>query len=79
MTITEPLTLAVATLKSAITWTWSLRMDEYDFYRWYLDGVTATELRGCTAAQAEAALRRFVEHSLRGELEIVYTPEEITR
>lgn len=77
MTTSQPLPLAVASLKSAINWTWQLRLDENGLYRWYLDGATRTELRGCTRAQAEFALRRFVEQSLRGDLEIINKPERI--
>ena len=75
MTTTQILPLAVASLQSAITWTWQLKLDDHGLYRWYLDGTTPTQLRGATFAQAETALRRFVDHSLRGELQIVYTPE----
>lgn len=77
MTTSQSLLLAVASLKSAIHWTWQLRVDEHGLYRWYLDGATRTQLRGCTRAQAEDALRRFVENSLRGELEIIDEPERI--
>ena len=76
MTTSQPVPLAVATLQSSITWTWQLRIDDTGLYRWYLDGTNPTHLRGCTRTQAETALRRFVEHSLRGELEIVYEPEQ---
>ena len=75
MTTSQPLPLALATLKSAISWTWQLKIDETGLYRWYLDGAMRTQLRGCTRTQAETALRRFVEQSLRGDLEIVNTPE----
>jgi hypothetical protein len=77
MTTSQLLPLALATLNSAITWTWQLKLDENGLYRWYLDGTAPTQLRGCTRTQAEFALRRFVEHSLRGELEIVYTAEKM--
>jgi hypothetical protein len=79
MTTCQPLPLAVASLTSAISWTWQLKIDETGLYRWYLDGVMRTQLRGCTRTQAEDALRRFVEHSLRGELEIVDTPEGVSQ
>jgi len=77
MTTSQPLPLAVASLTSAISWTWQLKVDEAGLYRWYLDGVMRTQLRGCTRTQAEDSLRRFVEHSLRGELEIVDTAEGV--
>jgi len=77
MTTSQSLPLAVASLTSAINWTWQLRLDENGLYRWYLDGAMRTQLRGCTRAQAEHALRRFVENSLRGDLEIVDVPERI--
>jgi hypothetical protein len=79
MTTSQPLPLAVASLKSAISWTWQLKIDETGLYRWYLDGAMRTQLRGCTRTLAEAALRRFVEDSLRGELEIVDAPEGISQ
>ena len=79
MTTSQPLPLATASLKSAITWTWQLKLDENRLYRWYLDGTTPTQLRGCTRAQAEAALRRFVENSLRGDLEIIDMPEAVSQ
>ena len=75
MTTSQPLHLAVASLKSAISWTWQLKLDENGLYRWYLDGTTPMQLRGCTRAQAETSLRRFVEQSLQGELEIIDTCE----
>ena len=77
MTTSQPLPLALASLESAITWTWQLKLDENGLYRWYLDGTIRTGLRGCTRAQAESALRRFVEQSLRGDLEIIDPPERI--
>jgi len=77
VTTRQPLHLAVASLKSAINWTWHLKVDETGLYRWYLDGAMRTQLRGCTRTQAEDSLRRFVEQSLRGDLEIVNTPERI--
>ena len=77
MTTSQPLPLAVASLKSAITWTWQLKLDENGLYRWYLDGTTPMQLRGCTRTQAETSLRRFVEQSLQGELVIVDTYEDL--
>ena len=77
MTTSQPLPLAVASVKSAINWIWQLRIDENGLYRWYLDGTTPMQLRGCTRSQAESALRRFVEQSLRGDLEIVEVPERM--
>jgi len=71
MTTSQSLPLAVASLKSAISWTWELKLDENGLYRWYLDGTTPMQLPGCTRSQAETALRRFVEQSLQGELVII--------
>jgi hypothetical protein len=76
MPTSQSLPLAVASLKSAITWTWQLELDDSGLYRWYMDGTTPTQLRGITPEQAESALRRFVENSLRCKLEIVYTPDK---
>lgn len=77
MTTSQSLPLAVASLKSAISWTWQLRIDGNGLYRWYLDGTTPMQLRGCTRAQAETSLRRFVRQSLQGELVIIDTCEEL--
>lgn len=77
MTTTQSLPLAIALAKSTINWTWHLRIDDNDLYRWYLDGTAETELRGCTRAQAEYVLHRFVDESLRCHLEIVDTPEKL--
>jgi len=71
MTPSQSLPLAIASLESAITWTWQLKLDENGLYRWYLDGTTPMQLRGYTREQAETALRRFVEQSLQGDLVIV--------
>jgi hypothetical protein len=35
------------------------------------------QLRGCTRAQAETSLRRFVEQSLQGELTIIDACEDV--
>jgi len=78
ITTSQSLPLAMASLKSAINWIWQLKIDETGLFRWYLDGAIPTQLRGCTRTQAETALRRFVDQSLRGDLEIVDTPERIT-
>jgi hypothetical protein len=77
MTTSQSLPLAIASLKSAISWTWELKLDDTGLYRWYLDGTTPMQLRGCTRSQAETALRRFVEQSLQGELVIIDTCEDI--
>jgi hypothetical protein len=77
MTKTQSLPLAFALVKSTINWTWQLKIDDSGLYRWYLDGTAETELRGCTRSQAEYALRRFVDQSLRCHLEIVDTPERL--
>jgi hypothetical protein len=65
--------LAVGSLKESPSWRWELKVDRINLFRWYLDGQIETNLRGGTQAQAEAALRRFVERSLKGELEITKT------
>jgi hypothetical protein len=62
--------LAVASLESALTWNWHLKIDEIGLYRWYLNGDIGTNLRGTTQERAESALRRFVERALSGELHI---------
>jgi hypothetical protein len=77
MTTSQSLPLAVASLKSAISWTWELKVDEKGLYRWYLDGSTPMQLRGCTRAQAETALRRFVDQSLQGDLAIIDIGEQL--
>jgi hypothetical protein len=76
MTTSQPLPVAIASLKSAISWTWQLKLDENGLYRWYLDGTTPMQLRGCTRAQAVTALRRFVDQSLQGDLVIIDIGEE---
>jgi hypothetical protein len=63
--------IAVALVESSI-WNWELKVDGCGLYRWYLDGVIETNMRGCTPEQAESALRRFVSDSLRGELKIAF-------
>jgi hypothetical protein len=68
--------IAVALVESS-TWTWELKVDHRGLFRWYLDGTIETNLRGCTVNQAESALRRFVDNSLRGELKISYPTERI--
>ena len=67
---TEETTIATATVGSASTWTWHLKIDHLGLFRWYMDGDIQTNLRGCTREQADTALRRFVEQSLDGELKI---------
>jgi hypothetical protein len=71
MTTTQSIPLAVGLVKSTINWAWHLRIDNNGLYRWYLDGTAETELRGCTRSQAEYALRRFVDQSLRCHLSIL--------
>jgi hypothetical protein len=56
---------------------WILKVDHIGLFRWYLDGAVETNLRGCTVVQAESALRRFVDDSLRVELKITYLVERI--
>jgi hypothetical protein len=69
MQTTQP-ALAMASVKSVLTWSWILKVDSRGLFRWYLNGNIETHLRGCSAEQAESALRRFVERSLQGELQI---------
>lgn len=68
--------IAVAFVESS-TWNWELKVDACGLFRWYLNGMIETTLQGCTPDQAEAAVRRFVQGSLRGELKITYTNERI--
>jgi hypothetical protein len=68
--------IAVALIENS-NWTWELKVDDCGLFRWYLDGTVETNLRGCTLTLAEAVLRRFVDHSLRGELKITYPPERL--
>jgi hypothetical protein len=77
MTTAQSFPLAIGFVSSKINWTWHLKIDDNGLYRWYLDGTAETELRGCTRSQAEYALRRFVDQSLRCPLEIVDTPERL--
>jgi len=60
--------IAIATLESAVTLKWYLRIDPLGLYRWYLDGTCWTNVRGSTQLKAELALRKFVEQTLQGEL-----------
>jgi len=62
--------IATASVEGQSNWTWSLKVDDFGLYRWYLDGVAETNIRGGTRPNAEYALRRFVEHSLNGKLKI---------
>lgn len=62
--------LAMASVESASTWSWLLKIDQSGLFRWYLNGDIETNLRGGTREQAEEALRRFAERSLQGELQI---------
>jgi hypothetical protein len=63
--------IAEASIEGSSIWTWRLKIDNKGLFRWYLDGYVETNLRGCTVAQAETALRRFTDNSLRGELRII--------
>jgi hypothetical protein len=67
--------LAVALIQSDPSWNWKLREDASGLFRWYLDGVWETNLRGVDHLLAESALRRFVDHCIRGELKIEYLPQ----
>ena len=62
--------IASASVEGQSKWQWQLRIDELGLYRWYLDGVAETNIRGGTRDKAEYALRRFVGHSLNGDLKI---------
>jgi hypothetical protein len=62
--------MAIASVESASTWSWLLKIDHSGMFRWYLNGDIETNLRGGTREQAEGALRRFAERSLQGELQI---------
>ena len=62
--------IATASVEGQSRWTWSLKLDDFGLYRWYLDGVAETNIRGGTRSNAEYALRRFVERSLNGKLKI---------
>ena len=63
--------IASAFIEGDDTWRWHLKIDPVGLYRWYLDGDAPTGLRGATRQQADHALRRFVECSIRGELRMV--------
>jgi hypothetical protein len=67
---TEETILATATVGTASTWMWHLKIDHLGLFRWYMDGNIQTNLRGSTREHADTALRRFVEQSLGGELQI---------
>jgi hypothetical protein len=67
--------LALAFLDGAEDWRWYLKIDPVGLYRWYLQGDIWTNLGGVTPLDAENNLRRFVRHSLRGELVLVDTPD----
>jgi len=67
--------IAIATLESAVTLKWYLRIDPLGLYRWYLDGTCWTNVRGSTQLKAELALRKFVEQTLQGELLLTETAQ----
>lgn len=67
--------IAVASIEDSI-WSWELKVDHRcGLFRWYLDGTVETNLRGCTLQQAESAVRRFVDNTLRGKLKITYSAD----
>jgi len=70
MTQTENPPIASASVEGQSKWKWELRVDDLGLYRWYLDGVAETNIRGATRRNAESALLRFVRHSLNGRLKI---------
>ena len=51
-------------------WRWSLRIDALGLYRWYLSGRVAMNIKSTTRKAAESALARFVNRTMRGDLEI---------
>ena len=61
--------IATAKVKGS-DWCWILRVDDIGLYRWYLGGWIAMNIRGTTRKSAESALARFVQRTLRRELEI---------
>ena len=61
--------IAIGNLKG-FDWRWILRVDAIGLYRWYLNGGVETKIKGTTREAAESALGRFVERTLRGELQI---------
>ena len=63
--------LAIAKVQGT-EWTWHLLRDSLGRYRWYLNGIVPMNIRASTREKAEAALRRFVERTFRGEL--LFTP-----
>jgi len=69
-------TIASASVEGQSKWTWQLRIDEIGLFRWYLDGVAETNIRGATRDNAEYALLRFVRHSLNGHLKITEPAEQ---
>jgi hypothetical protein len=69
--------VAKACIAGGYNWKWDLRLDERGLFRWYMDGVVATHLRGCSRELAESALRRFVATSLKGELRITDCTDRI--
>jgi hypothetical protein len=68
--------VAVAVVESS-TWNWELKVDAYGLFRWYLNGTIETNLRGASLDHAVSSLRRFVDGSLRGELNVTYSPKRI--
>jgi hypothetical protein len=68
---TETKSIATAFVERDQSWKWHLKIDSLGLYRWYFNGDSPTGLRGTTRQQADRALRRFVEHSIRGELKVL--------
>jgi len=69
--------LVTAWIADGSSWRWDLRIDDRGLFRWYLDGVVATHLRGCSREHAEAVLRRFVSQSLKGDLRVTDAAERM--
>jgi hypothetical protein len=63
--------IATASVVGDDGWTWYLKIDSAGLYRWYMADNASTGLRGVTRRQADNALRRFIEHSIRGKLKII--------
>jgi hypothetical protein len=65
----EGLDIEIARRKDS-DWKWHLRIDSIGLYRWYLSGRIAMNIKGTSRMAAERALGRFIQRTLRGELEI---------
>jgi hypothetical protein len=61
--------IAIAKVKHS-DWEWRLRIDQIGVYRWYLSGRIPMNVKGTSRKAAESALARFVDRTLRDELDI---------